>query len=97
MKFGHGEVLEIDSWGKKKQYDAICQVVGAGINRHLIDNTLVRNILELGAPKPVVNDGGVGAKQAKSERQYLNACNFKARSVSRGKSRDFRMAALEDY
>ena len=26
MKFGHGEALEMDSWAKKRQYDAICQV-----------------------------------------------------------------------
>jgi hypothetical protein len=26
MKFGAGEVLEIDSWGRKRQYDAICKV-----------------------------------------------------------------------
>ncbi|ODN04821.1 Interferon-related developmental regulator 1 [Orchesella cincta] len=97
MKFGVGEVLEVDTWGKKKQYDAICQVVGAGINRHLIENTLVRSILELGTPKPVVSDGGIGAKQAKSERQYMNAVNFKARCVSRGKAREYRMATLEDY
>jgi len=91
-----GEVLEIDTWGKKKQFDAISQVVGSGINRHLIENSLVRTILELGAPKPIMSDG-IGSKQAKSERQYMNACNFKARSVSRGKAREFRMAALEDY
>lgn len=96
MKFGVGEVLEIETWGKKRQFDAISQVVGAGINRHLIENSLVRDILVLGAPRPIINDG-MGNKQAKSERQYMNACNFKARSVSRGKSRDFRMAALEDY
>jgi len=67
------------------------------MNRHLIDNTLVRQILELGAPKPNAGDGGVGAKAAKSERQYMNQINFKARCVSRGKSRDQRMANLSEF
>jgi hypothetical protein len=72
------------------------QVLGSGINRHLVENPLVRNIMELGAPRPVVTDPAFGNKQAKSERQYMNAMNFKARSVNRGKSRDHRMADLAD-
>ncbi|CAG7674130.1 unnamed protein product, partial [Allacma fusca] len=83
IKFGGGEVLDIDCWVKKRQYDAICQVLGSGINRHLNDNVLVRQLMELGAPRPQLNDGGYGAKQAKNERQYLNAVNFKQRCVSR--------------
>ena len=126
VKFGAGEVLEIDSWVKKRHYEAICQVrafecmistghgcwidvrtngnvfccqqvLGAGINRHLVENSLVRQIMELGSPRPVINDGGFSARQAKSERQYLNAVNFKARSVARGKSRDLRSANLSDF
>jgi len=97
IKFGNGEVLEIDSWVKKRQYDAICQVLLSGMNRHLIDNTLVRDILELGAPKPNVADGGAGAKAAKSERQYMNQVNFKNRCVNRGKCRDQRMANISEF
>lgn len=97
IKFGYGEVLEVESWVKKRQYDAICQVLVSGINRHLLENPLVRQVLELGAPRLSITDGSLGTKQAKNERHYLNACNFKARSVSRGKSRDHRMADLADY
>ena len=67
------------------------------MNRHLIDNSLVRQILELGAPKPNPADGGASAKAAKSERQYINQVNFKARCVNRGKSRDQRMANLSEF
>jgi len=96
MRFGVGEVLEIDSWAKKRQYDAICKMLGSGINRHLVENSLIRNVLELGAPKPAVaTSPHFDAKQAKSDRQYLNSLNFKARSVNRGKNRDHRMADLE--
>jgi hypothetical protein len=97
VKFGNCEVLEIDSWVKKRQYDAMCQVLGSGMNRHLLENVLVRQILELGSPRPSAGDGGAGAKAAKSERQYMNQVNFKARCVSRGKSRDQRMANLSEY
>jgi len=62
-----------------------------------MDNILVRQILELGAPKVPMADNGLGAKAAKHERQYMNAVNFKARSVTRGKNRDLRMAAVSDY
>jgi len=98
MRFGAGEVLEIESWAKKRQYDAICKVLGAGINRHLVENPMIRQVLELGAPKPaLVSNPNFDARQAKSERQYMNAMNFKVRSVNRGKNRDHRMATLEDY
>ncbi|XP_021957699.1 interferon-related developmental regulator 2 isoform X2 [Folsomia candida] len=98
MRFGSGEVLEIESWAKKRQYDAICKVLGSGINRHLVENMMIRQVLELGSPKPaVVNSPNSDARQAKSDRQYLNAMNFKVRSVNRGKNRDHRMATLEDY
>jgi len=98
MRFGVGEVLEIESWAKKRQYDAICKVLGSGINRHLMENPIVRQVFELGHPKPAVAlSPNSDNRQAKSERQYLNAVNFKVRSVNRGKNRDHRMAALEDY
>lgn len=59
---------------------------------------MIRQVLELGSPKPaVVNSPNSDARQAKSDRQYLNAMNFKVRSVNRGKNRDHRMATLEDY
>jgi len=96
VKFGHGEVLEIETWVKKRQYDAICQVLSAGINRHLVENTLVREILGLGAPRPIQSDA-LNNKQAKAEKQFQNQLNFKFRSVNRGKCRDQRMATLDDY
>lgn len=66
------------------------------MNRHLVENLLIRQILELGAPKINIEDSS-GNKAAKSERQYLNQVNFKARCVSRGKSRDQRMATLSEF
>ncbi len=59
---------------------------------------MVRQVLELGSPKPaVVNSPHFDARQAKADRQYMNAINFKHRSVNRNRNRDHRMATLEDY
>jgi len=97
IKFGNGEVLDLDSWVKKRQYDAICQVLGSGMNRHLQENPLVRQILELGSPRPASATDPLGDKQAKSERQFQNQLNFKARCKTRAKNRDHRMANLSEF
>ncbi|KAF6207462.1 hypothetical protein GE061_015908 [Apolygus lucorum] len=47
VRFGQ-EALSLDSWSKKKQYDTFCQVLGSGMNLHLSENVLLRDILELG-------------------------------------------------
>lgn len=49
VKFGR-ERLVIDSWCKKRQYDIFCQILGSGLNLHLSENDLLRDIFELGAP-----------------------------------------------
>lgn len=49
VRFG-GERLEIDSWSRKRQYDAFCSVLGPGLNVHLSENMLLRDVFELGAP-----------------------------------------------
>lgn len=73
------------------------QVLGSGMNRHLVENILVRQILELGSPKINTEENGFGSKTAKSERQFINQAKFKAQCVSRGKSRDQRMATLSEF
>lgn len=57
IKFSTFESLEIDSWYADLIYNALCKVVGAGINAQLKENTLVRDVLGLGAP---LADGAVG-------------------------------------
>ncbi|KAL1472000.1 hypothetical protein MTO96_023310 [Rhipicephalus appendiculatus] len=47
VKFGR-EVLELDTWSRKLQYDAFCQLLGSGMNLHLAANELLRDIFELG-------------------------------------------------
>lgn len=91
VKFGQ-EALSLDSWSKKKQYDAFCQVLGSGMNLHLSENFLLRDILELGEKISPLNMAA--SKQSKMARHLMNAANFKARSISRGKNRDKRSAVI---
>lgn len=47
VKFGR-EKLFIDTWCRKIQYDAFCHILGSGMNRHLAQNELLREIFGLG-------------------------------------------------
>jgi hypothetical protein len=49
VKFGR-EILILDTWAKRKQYEALCNVLGPGINLHLGENDLLRDIFEISAP-----------------------------------------------
>lgn len=91
VRFGQ-EALALDSWSRKKQYDAFCQVLGSGLNLHLRENDLLRDILELGEKISPLNMNAV--KQTKLARHLMNAANFKARSISRAKNRDKRSAVV---
>ncbi|CAH0384027.1 unnamed protein product [Bemisia tabaci] len=91
IRFGQ-ETLSLDTWCRKKQYDVFCQVLGSGMNLHLKENDLLREILDLGEK---ITDLNVAvSKQSKLERHLINAAAFKARSIIRAKNRDKRSAAL---
>ncbi|XP_071443704.1 interferon-related developmental regulator 2 [Hetaerina americana] len=91
VKFGQ-EMLALDSWCRKKQYDAFCQVLGPGMNLHLTENYLVREIFELGERVSPLNVAVY--KATKLERHLMNAAAFKARTILRSKNRDKRSAAV---
>ena len=57
------ERLHIETWCRKRQYDALCHILGSGMNLHLTENELVRDVFELGPPVTEV-----GAKATKFER-----------------------------
>ncbi|KAK2165337.1 hypothetical protein LSH36_52g10022 [Paralvinella palmiformis] len=52
VRFGL-ECLEIDSWTRKIQYDALCHMLGTGMYVHLQENEIIRDIFGLGSPIPV--------------------------------------------
>lgn len=90
IRFG-SETLEVDTWSVNIQYDRLCDIVGPGITTHLMDNSLLRDILQLGA-KIVQNNGVPVSKQSKLERRLGNAAAFKARTLALKKNRDKRSA-----
>lgn len=65
VKFGK-EVLALDSWLRRKQYNALCHNLGPGLNRHLTENELLRDIFELG--DKILIDETPNTKQEKRER-----------------------------
>lgn len=92
VKFGR-EVVRLDCWYKKIQYNWFCKVLGSGMNLHLQSNYMLREIFELGAPLPIF-DVNSASKQSKSERNAANQLAFKHRTQSRGKNRDKRSAVF---
>jgi len=86
IKFGL-ESMNIDCWARKRQYDSLCHVLGTGMNVHLTENELIRDIFSLGAPIP---RGLPINKASKIERHMYNAAAFKARTLARAKNRDKR-------
>nr|XP_015838666.1 PREDICTED: interferon-related developmental regulator 2 isoform X1 [Tribolium castaneum] len=91
VKFGR-EVLMLDTWARRKQYDALCTVLGPGINIHLGENDLLRDIFEITAPIVQPHDTPAHAQQhmERCRKRLLNAAAFKARTISRAKNRDKR-------
>lgn len=65
VRFGQ-EALILDSWSRRKQYDVLCQTLGSGLNLHLTENDLLRDVFQLG-PRMLITDGQV-LKQSKLER-----------------------------
>ena len=93
FKFGQ-ELLEVDSWSRKHQYNSFCHVLGSGMNLHLAKNELVRDIFALGAPL-VQDQASLKALQtSKIKRHHMNVAAFKFRSVIRGEARDKRTAVF---
>lgn len=43
------EIIELNCWSKKIQYDVFCLVLESGCQIHLGENQLVRDVLDLGA------------------------------------------------
>jgi len=92
VKFGQ-EVLLLDFWYKKLQYDWFCKVLGFGMNHHLSSNCMLREVFELGPPLPIFAVSTAG-RQTKTQRHAANHLAFKARTQARSKKRDKRIAVF---
>ncbi|KAJ8945113.1 hypothetical protein NQ318_001578 [Aromia moschata] len=88
VKFGK-EVLPLDTWTRRKQYETLCNILGPSINIHLTENDLLRDIFEItGSPADIPTYPA--HQMERFRKRLLNAANFKARTLSRAKNRDKR-------
>ncbi|KAG7246337.1 hypothetical protein CRUP_001572, partial [Coryphaenoides rupestris] len=85
------ESVTIDSWSRKRTYDAFREFVGAGMNYHLQANEFIRDVFDLGPP--VLEDPAAlkSMKISRVERHLHNSAAFKARTKARNKFRDKRV------
>lgn len=83
------EGIYIDSWTRRRIYDAFKEVLESGVRHHLQFNPLLRDIFGLGAP--LILDAAVKAsKISRFEKHLFNSAAFKARTKIRNKVRDKR-------
>ncbi|EFN75473.1 Interferon-related developmental regulator 1 [Harpegnathos saltator] len=90
VRFGQ-EILYLEGWCARTQYNACCRLLGPGINIHLAENQLLREIFHLGNKVLPIPSS---QKTSKLERTLMNAAAFKARTIQRNKNRDKRSAAM---
>lgn len=88
IKVNAYDTVIIDSWTRKTHYNALCHVLGSGMNIHLQENDLLRDVFNLG---PSVSlDSLPASKSSKSERHMIHDAAFKARTKCRKKMRDMK-------
>lgn len=86
VKFSSQRLI-LNSWCRKRQYDSICAVLSSGMNLHLTENDLLRDIFGLGAAVSETNGAG---RISKFERRMENIAAQKARTKNLSKLRDKR-------
>uniref|UniRef100_A0A674C0H0 Interferon-related developmental regulator 2 n=1 Tax=Salmo trutta TaxID=8032 RepID=A0A674C0H0_SALTR len=88
IRFGV-EGIYIDSWMRRRVYDAFKEVLESGVRHHLQYNPLLRDIFGLGPP--LILDSSVkSSKISRFEKHLFNSAAFKARTKLRNKVRDKR-------
>uniref|UniRef100_A0A8C4IRU8 Interferon-related developmental regulator 2 n=1 Tax=Dicentrarchus labrax TaxID=13489 RepID=A0A8C4IRU8_DICLA len=88
IRFGV-ESVYIDSWMRRRIYDAFKEIMESGVRHHLQFNPLLRDIFGLGPP--LILDAAVKAnKISRFEKHLFNSAAFKARTKQRNKVRDKR-------
>lgn len=75
VKFGR-EVLVLDTWARRKQYDAFCMLLGPGINSHLAENDFLRDIFEIVAPIIQAQEPPAHAQQHLERCRKVNCKNL---------------------
>lgn len=93
IKFGF-ECIYVDSWERRKTYNAFKETLGSGIWHHLQNNIHLRDIFNLGSP--LVLDAATikASKISHFDKHLYNSAAFKARTKARNKVRDKRADVL---
>ncbi|KAF7652404.1 hypothetical protein LDENG_00097320 [Lucifuga dentata] len=89
IRFGM-EGVYIDSWMRRRSYDAFKEILESGVRHHLQFNPLLRDIFGLGAPLILDAAAVRGSKISRFEKHLFNSAAFKARTKQRNKVRDKR-------
>ncbi|XP_049920820.1 interferon-related developmental regulator 2 isoform X2 [Epinephelus moara] len=88
IRFGV-ESVYIDSWMRRRIYDAFKEILESGVSHHLQFNPLLRDIFGLGPP--LILDAAVKVnKISRFEKHLFNSAAFKARTKQRSRVRDKR-------
>lgn len=83
-----GEILRVGTWEDKRTYDAVCSILGSGMNHHLQFNPEVRTLFGLGAPYPT--NLQMPVRVIKVDRA-VHVMNDRARTKRLAKCRDKRL------
>ncbi|XP_030062328.1 interferon-related developmental regulator 2 isoform X2 [Microcaecilia unicolor] len=89
IKFGL-ECMYVDSWVRRRTYNAFKEVLGSGVRHHLQNNELLREIFDLGPPLVLDAASIKASKISRVEKHLYNSAAFKARTKARSKVRDKR-------
>lgn len=84
------QILTIDSWTFKRQYDTLCHVFGEGLSTHMTWNQPMRDMFDLGPPPSRM--ASLFVRRSNKNQRESAAC--KARHLARSKNRDNRAACL---
>lgn len=90
IKFGR-ERLTLVSWSRRRQYEAFCEVFGTGINNHLSENEVIRDIFDLG---DVIAHTDL-PRVKRSDNSYENAMADKNRTKNLRRLRDKRADVID--
>lgn len=88
IRFGV-EGIYIDSWMRRRSYDAFKEILESGVSHHLQFNPLLRDIFGLGAPL-IIDSTAKANKISRFEKHLFNSAAFKARTKQRSRVRDKR-------
>ncbi|KAL7299468.1 hypothetical protein TKK_0007708 [Trichogramma kaykai] len=93
IRFGK-EALLLNRWCVRARYNAFCRLLGPGINIHLAENQVLRDVFDLGNKiiEPIEDKT---LKAPKLQKTLANAAAFKARTKYRNKCRSERLADLD--